>query len=130
MTYEPIDSLTDEHERDEREEAIERSINACYNDFLAACKRSDMKAPAMFAAQRSDFSRPPMYEGGARWKVDQTVSDVIGEAIDYLPDGIERAMALLCELAYSAEPNATLALRARALLEAGACKFAEFNCEG
>lgn len=51
----------------------------------------------------------------------------LSEGIESVVGGTDRLYSLICDLAFSAEPAANLAERARKLIDEAACKFAEFN---
>ena len=118
-------ALTRERRQDAKSAALSASADMLTGDLLSALRRGDLSAPALFAPMTRDFSAPlSMTEPIVSRQRHQTVGEVVSEMV-VNPEDFYPLLSLICKIAYTAEPQATLAVQSRALLQKIATEFGE-----
>ena len=115
--------LARERQQGAEDDALLADARHLHDEFIAAVRVGDMAAKALFAPLVRDWTA-----GHAAPKKHQTVGQALDSTVhDAEQDGL---LALLCRLAYSAEPGPVLAQQARTMLDAMAWRFAAAHATG
>lgn len=121
-------ALNRERQQDAETVALNASADMLTGDLLAALRRGDMDAPALFAPMVRDW-RAPMTTSKPLDKRHQTVGEVVLGQMSGTR-AFDQLTTLICQLAYTAESHANLAAKARELLKSIAADFGDNNATG
>ena len=115
--------LTRERQADAEETARNASADHLSAELLAALKKGDLSAPALFAPQVPDYS------AAVPSKRHQTVGELMLSEVAGTVD-FDALLKMVCQMAYSIEPGFVLAAQARTLLKNIAADFGDDNANG
>lgn len=123
----PMNVLTRERQQDAESEALAKSAAMLSSELLAALRKGDLSAPALFAPQVTDWSAHYLPGIASRTKRYQTVGEVVlGQLSGTL--AFDALTQLICRIAYSADAN--LPHVARSLLKNITDDFGDNNANG